>query len=94
VQQSWPGILSRCATKMKRLLWSSSTVTFRDFPTAVPGPIAGAGEVWKTTIYAFKKTVPRVHQIVSAVFQLGFVDLFCREYHLDGTVQALTIAKD
>jgi hypothetical protein len=24
VLQSWPGILSRCATKMKRLLWSSS----------------------------------------------------------------------
>jgi hypothetical protein len=43
VLQSWPGILTRCATKMKRLLWSSSTVTFRDFPTAVPGPIAGAG---------------------------------------------------
>jgi hypothetical protein len=41
-----------------------------------------------------QKDRPRVHQIVSAVFQLGFVDLFCREYHLDGTVQALTIAKD
>jgi hypothetical protein len=66
-------------------------VTTKSIARITTQPLARYG---KPRFTHSKRPVPRVHQIVSAVFQLGFVDLFCREYHLDGTVQALTIAKD